>query len=237
MLISKILINKPNYISGIAYDIMKLEIYVNEIVPADEAIVEAEKERNAYGNPTKTVAEIQRILKDCLDVELVKLNASMTELLEQCQKGKTFAVQNLFTVLERYIVNKSLAKHLYLVKGKSALEGTISQEIREAKIKELDEKVAKAKKERVKIRPLVRWNAEKKYVERWRMNAVNYAEPVDAGGLWLNDTNPMHKRLKVLYENLKLADVPKNRMRQPLIISGKEHWVHPGHHYLGGNVL
>lgn len=237
MLISKIAIGKPNYISGISYDIMKLEIYVNEVLPAEEAIVEAEKERAKYGNPQKTVAEIQRILKECLDTELVKLNASMTEFLEKCQKGETFAVQNLFTVLERYIVNKNLAKHLYLIKGKSGIEGAVSQEVREAKIKELEDKVAKAKAKRVKIRPLVRWDVEKKYVERWRLTATNYGNPVDAGGLWLNEENPMHKRLKVLYKNLKLADIPKNRMRQALVIGGKEYWVHPGHHYQGGNIL
>lgn len=238
MLISKILIGKPTYVSGIAYDIMKLEIYVNEVLPADEAVAKAEKEKDKYAIPPKTVTEIQRELKEILDNDLVKIDASITEFLEQSQKGETFAMTNLFTVLEKYIVNRDLVKHLYLVKGKSGIEGTISQENREARIRELEEKIAKAKQNRVKVRPLVKFDSERKYVERWRLNVVNYwTEPVDAGGLWLNENNPLHKRLIALYENLKLKDIPRNRLRQPMIIDGVEWVFHPGHHYKGGKIL
>jgi len=213
-------------------DFAEVDIIEREI---DKLQKEREYVSSLKQNP-KTVTTIRKELEECLDYYITKGESDLERLIVDRQIGaiNPFAVRidDVVDVLQNLINWKSLKKQVYLVKS-SSITG-ITEEVRQAKIRECDNRIEKLNVKKQKFFPKgqTEWYQKiSRQADDWRTFVRYFGFATNINGVFLNKKNAEDKKWLEIYAMLELEKVARYKLLVPIEINGKEFVYHPGHKY------
>lgn len=199
--------------------------------PIQEKIRALERKRTELLKSTLSIPEVKMLLEKQVEAEKINREPAKKELHQEVQYIQNHDISVGEVAIRKlarcYILQEGIIKDaLNLLNGEDFEPGMPKNE-REKKLKAIEKEIENLKAKQPHYTG-VGFDAED-YIEKWKVIAPRFCEPVNAGGKWLDLNNAIDKRVLKVYENLKLGDIPKIRLEYPVKIDSKEYSVPPGY--------
>ena len=199
--------------------------------PIQDKIRALERKREELLKATLSIPEVKMLLEQQVEMEKVNREPAKRELgreVQYIQNHDISASEVAIRKLARcYILKEGIIKDaLGLLNAEDFKPGMPKKE-REKKLKAIEKEIENLKAKQPHYTG-VGFDAED-YIDKWKVMAPRFCEPVNAGGKWLDLNNAIDKRVLKVYENLKLGDILKIRLEYPIKINGKEYVVPYGY--------
>ena len=217
---------------NIPTDVDELEKYL-VWQPIQEKIRALQRKKEELLRATLSISEVKMLLEQQVEVEKVNRESAKKELGQEVQYIQNHDISVGEVAIRKlarcYILKEGVIKDALDLINAEDFEPGMPKNEREKKLKAIEKEIANLKAKQPHYTG-AKFDAED-YIDKWKVIAPRFCEPVDAGGRYLNpnDTVSVDKRILKVYENLKLGDIPKIRLEYPVKIDSKEYSVPPGY--------